>query len=236
VAGSPRRQGLTRFLAPVGAPFRLASAVRRARVFHPDGVAVAGDLVVGAGLVGSELLSPGRRTRALVRLSRGIGLPERWPDVLGLAAKVPDAYGRGADQDFLLATVPNATALRRRLALARSFDSRPYSTLLRYGVGGRAILVGATVTVDGASPRTLGDVAAAVRDRRLSITLLAADAGAPSWRAIATIRPDEVLADPDGRRLGFDPWNTGGGIRPLGFLNRLRRVAYPASRRGRAGR
>ena len=35
----------------------------------------------------------------------------------------------------------------------------------------------------------------------------------------------------------FNPWNTGGGLEPAGFLNRLRDIAYPLSQRawGRMG-
>jgi hypothetical protein len=34
-------------------------------------------------------------------------------------------------------------------------------------------------------------------------------------------------------RLAFTPWNTGGGIRPVGPFNRLRLAAYRGSQRGR---
>lgn len=43
---------------------------------------------------------------------------------------------------------------------------------------------------------------------------------------------------PEVDALLFNPWNTGGGLEPAGFLNRLRDIAYPLSQRawGRAGR
>jgi hypothetical protein len=47
---------------------------------------------------------------------------------------------------------------------------------------------------------------------------------------------DPLPAEADA--LLFNPWNSGGGLEPSGFLNRLRDIAYPLSQRawGRAGR
>jgi hypothetical protein len=40
----------------------------------------------------------------LVRLSRGVGLPSGWPDVLGVAVRVQDGGGVGIDLDLLVST------------------------------------------------------------------------------------------------------------------------------------
>lgn len=228
---------MTELESPIAAPFRVASSLRRKRVFHPDGVVLRGDLVVlGDGVAGTELFAPGRRSPALVRLSRGIGLPESWPDVLGLAVKVPDAYGPNADQDFLLVSTASPGPLRRVLAPAASIDARPYSSLLPVEIGGARAVVGATVDVEGDASRTLPDAVVAAGDRRLRITLLVGDLLGRRWREVASIACNDVLPGPDGARLAFDPWNSGGGIQPVGLLNRVRRSAYAASRRGRSGR
>jgi hypothetical protein len=51
---------------------------------------------------GARLLVPGARYDAVVRFSRGGGLPEPLPDALGVAVRLPDAYGPGRAQDFLV--------------------------------------------------------------------------------------------------------------------------------------
>jgi hypothetical protein len=51
---------------------------------------------------GARLLVPGARYDAVVRFSRGGGLPEPLPDALGVAVRLPDAYGPGRTQDFLV--------------------------------------------------------------------------------------------------------------------------------------
>ena len=43
----------------------------------------------------------------------------------------------------------------------------------------------------------------------------------------------ERLDDETSRRLRFNPWNSGGGIRPVGLLNSLREAAYRGSQAGR---
>jgi hypothetical protein len=39
-----------------------------------------------------------------------------------------------------------------------------------------------------------------------------------------------VLTGPAAERLRFDPWRAGGGLRPVGPLQRMRAAAYAASR------
>src|SRR3954447_3771270 len=81
------------------------SAVRRARVFHPDGAAFSATLDVRGNRAerwGVRLLDEEARHRSLVRLSRGIGVPEPLPDILGLAVRVLDAHGPDQHQDLLL--------------------------------------------------------------------------------------------------------------------------------------
>jgi hypothetical protein len=67
---------------------------------------------------------------ALLRFSRGAGLPEPLPDALGVAIKLPDAHGPGADQDLLLTSSSDRPLLRRLLFPARSFLRGAFSTAL----------------------------------------------------------------------------------------------------------
>lgn len=214
----------------VGLPFRIGSALRHARVFHPEGVVLEGDLeVLDDGLAGSSLLRPGRRAPALVRFSRGIGLPDRWPDILGVAVKVPNAYGPGRDQDLLFATAAGAGPWRRLLSPAGAYDGRPYTALLPYAVGGRRVVFGADVRIDGGSVALLPGLVEAAGDRRLTVTIVADE------RRVARVTPHDVLPQPKGDHVAFDPWHTGGGLEPAGVLNRIRKAAYPESRAGRGG-
>src|SRR4051812_14484439 len=91
------------------AAMEVGSAVRAARVFHPAGVGFRSTIAVrppadGAGPLGVSLLDEPRTYSGLVRFSRGAGLPEPLPDVLGLAVRVEHAHGPGQAQDLLFAS------------------------------------------------------------------------------------------------------------------------------------
>jgi hypothetical protein len=60
--------------------------------------------------------------------------------------------------------------------------------------------------------------------------LVASPAGA--WRAVGRLTLGQRLDDSVARALRFDPWNSGGGIIPVGLINRLRAAAYRGSRHG----
>lgn len=82
------------------------------------------------------LFPPGTTQPSLVRFSRGAGLPEPLPDALGVAVKLPDAYGPGNDQDLLLTSSTDRPLLRRLLFPATSFVRGVFSTALPYELGG----------------------------------------------------------------------------------------------------
>jgi hypothetical protein len=84
---------------------RLLARLRRGRALHPVGVGYHARLEITPGArrwAGARLLVPGARYDAVVRFSRGAGLPEPLPDALGVAVRLPDAYGPGRAQDFLV--------------------------------------------------------------------------------------------------------------------------------------
>jgi hypothetical protein len=89
---------MDRLAAVLAAAFRLLARLRRGRALHPLGVGYHARLEItpGAGRwAGARLLVPGARYDAVVRFSRGGGLPEPLPDALGVAVRLPDAYGPG---------------------------------------------------------------------------------------------------------------------------------------------
>lgn len=210
-----------------------ASALRRKRVFHPDGVAFAGNVQVTGAHHGAPLLDEAGKYDAVVRLSRGVGLPRAFPDFLGLALRITDAHGPGDHQDLLLVSAGDRPVLRHTLVPVRGFDHRRFSTLLPYEVGERRVVFGARVLGEGGPvPLQLEDL----RDRAASTGLrfaleLAGASG--DWEPIGVIDVDAPLSEDDGDALRFDPGHTGGGIEPVGVVQTVRRLAYRASQTGR---
>ena len=152
---------------------------------------------------------------ALVRLSRGLGLRPPLPDVFGLALRLPDVYGPGRHQDFLLASSGEGAVGRRLLRPTFGARTGMYSSLLAYNVGRRRLLVGARPAPQSADVFDL--LVAAPRGR---------------WCVAARLTLGSRLEAAVARELRFDPWNSGGGLTPAGVLNRLRDAAYRGSQRG----
>ena len=231
--------------APAAAAgFSALAALRRRRSLHPTGVGYQGQLVVGdsPGRLGVPLLRPGAAYPALLRFSRGAGLPEPLPDALGVAVKLPDAHGPGADQDLLLTSSTDRPLLRRLLFPARSFVRGAFSTALPYDLDGERVvmLLVPARTGRGRPPWGVGRRGGALAELRaaavagLALELRTAGTLGPSQR-LATLTVGQPLSAEQTAALRFNPWTTGPGIRPSGWLNLLRGAAYRASQRGRPG-
>ena len=235
----------TTLLAPVSglasAAFAALSAARRKRVFHPEGLGYRGNLTIEVGL--SEygevplLAEPGTH-EALVRCSRGAGLPQSLPDILGLAVRLPDLHGPGAHQDFLLASSGEGLPLHLLLLPAPGgFFGQSYSSVLPYRVGEALRLVGA-VPVRPPAPAAgtdLEQLDEAAADHQARFHLALAGLGG-RWQQFGTLSLLERLGDAETEALCFNPWNTGGGFRPSGPLMGLRDPAYRGSQWGRGAR
>jgi hypothetical protein len=200
------------------AGFYALAVLRRRRSLHPTGVGYQGQLVVGAGL------------------------PEPLPDALGVAIKLPDAHGPGADQDLLLTSSTSRPLLRRLLFPARSFVRGAFSTALPYDLDGERVVVLLVPAPprNGRSPRGVDRGGGAMAELRaaavagLGFELRTAGTLGPSQR-LATLTVGQPLSAEQTQALRFNPWTTGPGIRPSGWLNLLRDAAYRASQRGRRG-
>lgn len=215
--------------------FQGLSAARGKRAFHPHGLVFEAEFTPWARSApsGAELLDGGRR-RLLVRCSRALGIPEPAPDILGFAMRFPDAYGPGRHQDILCVTSWDAPPLHHALVPATGFFERPYSSLLAFDVGREVRLFGVLPT--GSAPPLgprLEEIAAAARDGTATFDLALAPLTG-RFEGAGTIRLGEQLPPADAERLRFNPWNTGGGIRPTGPLMGLRDPAYRGSQRGAA--
>ena len=83
-------------------PFALLKRFRPERPIHTEGVGLEGMLVrTGGGTSGVEWIDTAGQDPVRARFSRSIGLPQEWPDILGLALRwpVPPAVGGSADQE-----------------------------------------------------------------------------------------------------------------------------------------
>lgn len=203
--------------------------LRGARAFHPRGRAFAAEVVLDRATAPPGF--PRGRYRGIVRFSRGAGLPDAVPDILGIGVRIVDAGGPHVHQDLLMASTGWSVVGRRLLRPSRSFTSGVLSTILPYDVGGRRVLIGARVAGD--RPLALADVDVLAAARRPVELLWSTPGGL--WRVLGEVRPDVPLDDEAGRRLDLDPFRTVPGVEPVGLLNALRRPAYGASRAGRNG-
>ena len=221
----PASRAGARALTVVGRTLvRAASVVRGERVVHAKGTTLSGRLTVpgGAGLGVALLDEPGRYD-CLVRFSRSLGLPDRLPDVLGLAVRVLDAHGPDRHQDLLLdSTVPWPVAQRLPLPM-HDLLGPLYTSLTSYELAGHRHLLGVLPDPDAPSARRLADLGRADGAR----LRLAVATGRRGWREVAVLELGGAV--PEGRAVRFSPDVTGGGIRPAGWLQDLRQDAYRAS-------
>jgi hypothetical protein len=216
--------------------FERLSAARGRRIFHPRGELYRASFAAredGAAL-DAELLEAGSAHPAVVRFSRGIGVPPPLPDVLGVAIRLPSVYGDDRHQDFLLASAGTGVAKALPVA-ARTFFGPAFSSLLPYAIGRERLLVGA-LAESHATPRSRGnplDELAAAVGRRSARFVLAVGGLRTPWRPVALVEILEPLPHALSAELRFNPWNTGAGIEPVGFPNRIRAPAYRGSQAGR---
>jgi len=206
--------------------FGTVARVRGDRALHPRGVVFSGTFMASGSMLadGTRLFAGGERRAALIRISRGGGLPDALPDVRGCAIRVVDAHGEGLHQDLLLASSLSRPGGRHLLIPGRDFGSAFYSSLLPYQMGGRRLLFGAAT--DEPLGSTLAEVERAVGMDRRRLRLFAAGA-LGEWRELAAVDLERRASDE--QELRFNPWTTGGGIQPVGALMGLRDPAYRAS-------
>jgi hypothetical protein len=229
----------------VAAGFYALATLRRRRSLHPTGIGYQGWLRVLNECPPQSsvpLFQVGATHQALLRFSRGAGLPEPLPDALGVAIKLPDAHGPGADQDLLLTSSTDRPLLRRLLFPARSFVHGAFSTALPYDLGSERVVLLLVPALTSAGRVAGGGGHHPVRGALAELRAVAANGlefelrtarslGRSQPLAAVTVGPP--LSADQTEALRFNPWTTGPGIRPSGWLNLLRDAAYQASQRGR---
>lgn len=204
------------------------------RPLHPAGIAFAATLTVEAPTAPQLALFAGPASySAAVRFSRGFGLPEPLPEILSVAVKVRDAYGPGADQDFLMTASGDPPGLRHSFAWGRSHLAHTYSTVIPFSAAGRSVVFGAVPRSRPiAGERDLPELARRAAHDALVFDLRMAPLRGP-WTTLARIDVGRQLDAGEERALRFNSDTTGGGIVASGWINRLRGAAYDASARVR---
>lgn len=184
----------------VAVPLGALARWRRGKPMHPRGVVVTGVLErTGGSGTGVAWLDRPARDEVTVRLSRGVGFPAPWPDLLGLAVRVPGAAG---PVDLLLSSTGRGP-LGRLLPAFRSDAGRPLSSIMGYRSPAGTLRFAAW-TADGARPVPSDPepLLAALRDRPLEYAVAVARGPGP-WRRFATLTLRGPVAEPD-PELRFD--------------------------------
>jgi hypothetical protein len=187
------------------------------RSLHPRGEVVRATLQ-RYGLPpgwGVDWLETAGEDPVLVRRSRSAGLPQPWPDVLGLAVRVPLAAGRHGD---LLMSSAGTGVVGRHLIRPTRRHARASTTLLPLRSPTGPVLLGAVPTAADGS--------------RLDL-VLCRPGGA--WTVFGELRLEPPAADPPSQHLRFDAvLHPLPGLPVPGWAARLRAPAYAAARRAGA--
>lgn len=187
-----------------------------AKPLHPRGTLVQGTLHrFGDGpRTGVEWLDQADDDVVLVRQSRALGLPAPFPDVFGLAIRVPTEGGHHGD--LLFASTGLGRLTRFTLTSARTPHRRPLTTLLPYRTPTGAVLLSAVFLSE-----INVDLAWAVRSG--------------AWHTFAELVLDEAPVDETADRLvSFDPVkNVPPGLETYDWVRQLREPAYMTARRSR---
>ncbi|MGA9872213.1 MAG: phosphodiesterase [Rhodococcus sp. (in: high G+C Gram-positive bacteria)] len=219
----------------LGVPFRAASAIRRARVFHPDGAMFTGELV---RLAPDDQGLPLHSCAVVARLSKGLGLPWGALDVVGLAFRLPATAGADTPWDVLLASA-GIGSLGRMLPLpTTSWNDANFSSLMPLRFDGRMWWLRARLLTPHLRGMDLGAPTDALEAPGLMFAIDQAQ-GSGAFEPLATLRSTGALSDAaqsagDGK-FGFDPAvNSPASVRPQPeWLRDIRQSAYRNSRAGR---
>jgi hypothetical protein len=202
---------------------------RNGKPMHPRGAVFEAVLERhgGTGEWGVPWLDARATDTAVVRLSRGVGLPAPLPDLLGLAVRLP---GDGGPVDLLLTTT-GAGPLGRLVPVVRRDTAAVYSSIMGYRSDAGSLRLAAFPQADEVPSEPEPLVRAVSRDG-LRFTLAAARGLGP-WHPFAQLGLREPLPalDPDVR---FDAvQNPPPGLVPDGPMARFRAPAYARARAAR---
>jgi hypothetical protein len=191
-----------------------------AKPLHPRGSVVAGTLT-RYGLsdrTGVAWLDVPGTDEVQVRLSRALGIPAPWPDVLGIAIRVPIGDRHA---DLLMSSTGQGRLGRFVLAPARDAAAAAYSTLMPYRTA-RGPLLLAAVPASGSGDGPEFD-------------LRVATPRGP-WHTFGRLHVDRARPAGDAD-VAFDAMiNVVPGLEPYEWVKQLREGSYRAARLRRGDR
>jgi hypothetical protein len=196
----------------------VAGVLRRDKPLHPVGHHGTGRIAVTRGMpaLGITAFASTGDAPCRVRWSRAMGLPRGWPDIEGLALRLPGAGPDGADGDLLFASTGAHVWSRYLLTLRAPGTFGRLTTLLPVRAGGWAVTFGLSPLGDGADG--LPPTAYALEIAR----------GTGPWEHLGRLDVSWSEADALDR---FDPVARPlAGIEQYAFVAALREPAYVAAR------
>jgi hypothetical protein len=212
----------------VGLPLAALARWRHGKPMHPRGVVFEGVLERHGSdpRTGVPWLDAAATDQVVVRLSRGAGLPAHWPDLLGLAVRIP-----GPEPVDLLLSSAGRGRVGRVVPVIRRDAAGVYSSIMAYRSDAGPLRFAAFPRQAGV-PSDPGPLATAVARAGLGFTLVAARGLGP-WRPVGRLglgAPAEPR-DPDVR---FDAVaHPPPGLVADGPMARFRAPAYAAARAAR---
>jgi hypothetical protein len=208
----------------VAVPIAALARFRRAKPMHPRGVVFDARLVRHGTDTGIAWLDSAGTDDALVRISRGAGLPPPFPDLLGLALRVV-----GERPVDLLLSSTGTGRWTRRLPVPRQDAATAYGSIMAYRSDAGPVWLSAVPQAAGL-PAERGQLR--TRGPGTAVALSVA-VGTGPWRRFATVTLGPP-ADPADPPVHFDAvLNAPPGLSADGPLARFREPAYAAARAAR---
>ena len=211
----------------LGAVFGATAVLRRGRPLHPQGVTLAATVTcTGTGSSGVPWLDTAGRWVGEARVSRAIGLPARWPDIHGLALRLPG--GAGGVFDLLFASTGDSGWGRFLLTMRPRLGAGPLTTLLPVRSPSGPLLL-RVAAARGADPLDAGPGLGVPSRLVLSYAV-----GPGPWRDVGELAlgPLPVATRAGARGRHHDPVvHELPGTGQYDAVRRLREPAYRAARR-----
>ncbi|MER7366778.1 hypothetical protein [Nonomuraea wenchangensis] len=212
----------------LAAAFGAAARLRHGRPLHTSGVVLDAHLRLHGTPEpwGVPFLDQRMDLRGIARLSRSVGVPPPFPDILGLALRWEQDDSTTAD--LLLATT-GRTSLGRRLLRPATRWTGLYSSLFPYQAGERRVLLGALLHTPVRLPAMVDVLAQVAEHGPIGVALLAAAPSGP-WRPFGQVRLSApALTDAD-LPTRFNPLRHPiAGLPPASWLNDVRDAAYASA-------
>lgn len=212
------------------AAFKALKMLRPDRPIHPFGVALTGtiDRLPGKTASGIEWLDSPGHNPVSARLSRSLGTPRGWPDILGLALHI---FTESGPADVLLASTPMSWPGRLLLTAHRHTGNTAFTSLMPYkGANGPVLLAVRPEPHGRRLPATPDAFRQALGTGVWRLGLYHARPTGP-WTRSGTLA---LSVDPDQTDTAtrFDPLiRTLPGARSYRWASRLRRPSYAAARK-----